>query len=177
MVCSGVAIGSSCCGAKKVLLTAGTFHPTIFRVFAAPAQWRALTTAVLECAQTQTVPYLIDNPEVGYVQTRWVFVNPDESYLTKVWAAYNAALLGNCNPISPVSSPYLRWQGLGAVVPSEAPPYLALDCYWEIVIRYLKAVSCSAQAQEISLNFHCKCEQFVHFATGSFFNFNGTAGA
>ncbi len=31
-----------------------------------------------------TVPYLIDNPEVGYVQTRWVFANPDESYLTKV---------------------------------------------------------------------------------------------
>jgi hypothetical protein len=63
----------------------------------------------------QTVPYLIDNPEVGYVQVRWVFANPDESYLTK--------------------------------------------------------------AQEISLNFHCKCEQFVHFASGSFFNFNGTAGA
>lgn len=63
----------------------------------------------------QTVPYLIDNPEVGYVQARWVFANPDESYLTK--------------------------------------------------------------AQEISLNFHCKCEQFVHFASGSFFNFNGTAGA
>ena len=62
----------------------------------------------------QTVPYLIDNPEVGYVQTRWIFANPDESYLTK--------------------------------------------------------------AQEISLNFHCKCEQFVHFASGSFFNFNGTAG-
>lgn len=34
--------------------------------------------------QTLTVPYLIDNPEVGYVQTRWVFANPDESYLTKV---------------------------------------------------------------------------------------------
>ena len=32
------------------------------------------------------------------------------------------------------------------------------------------------QAQEISLNFHCKCEQYVQFATGSFFNFNGTAG-
>ncbi len=64
--------------------------------------------------QMQTVPYLIDNPEVGYVQTRWIFANPDESYLTK--------------------------------------------------------------AQEISLNFHCKCEQFVHFASGSFFNFNGTAG-
>ena len=62
----------------------------------------------------ETVPYLIDNPEVGYVQARWTFANPDESYLTK--------------------------------------------------------------AQEISLNFHCKCEQFVHFANGSFFNFNGTAG-
>ncbi len=62
----------------------------------------------------ETVPYLIDNPEVGYVQTRWTFDNPEESYLTK--------------------------------------------------------------AQEISLNFHCKCEQFVHFASGSFFNFNGTAG-
>ena len=34
--------------------------------------------------QTLTVPYLIDNPEVGYVQTRWDFANPDESYLTKV---------------------------------------------------------------------------------------------
>ena len=65
-------------------------------------------------AQMETVPYLIDNPEVGYVQARWTFKNPDESYLTK--------------------------------------------------------------AQEISLNFHCKCEQFVHFASGSFFNFNGTAG-
>ena len=32
------------------------------------------------------------------------------------------------------------------------------------------------QAQEISLNYHCKCEQWVHFASGSFFNFNGTAG-
>ncbi len=34
--------------------------------------------------QLLTVPYLIDNPEVGYVQTRWIFANPDESYLTKV---------------------------------------------------------------------------------------------
>jgi beta-mannan synthase len=31
----------------------------------------------------ETVPYLIDNPEVGYVQARWTFANPDESYLTK----------------------------------------------------------------------------------------------
>ena len=34
--------------------------------------------------QLQTVPYLIDNPELGYVQARWVFANPEESYLTKV---------------------------------------------------------------------------------------------
>lgn len=34
----------------------------------------------------------------------------------------------------------------------------------------------ATQAQEISLNYHCKCEQWVHFASGSFFNFNGTAG-
>ena len=32
------------------------------------------------------------------------------------------------------------------------------------------------QAQQISLNYHCKCEQWVHFAYGGFFNFNGTAG-
>lgn len=32
------------------------------------------------------------------------------------------------------------------------------------------------QAQQISLNYHCKCEQWVHFASGGFFNFNGTAG-
>ena len=63
---------------------------------------------------TATVPYLIDNPEVGYVQSRWTFSNPNESYLTK--------------------------------------------------------------AQEISLNYHVKCEQFVNFADGAFFNFNGTAG-
>jgi len=62
----------------------------------------------------RTVPYLEGNPTVGYVQARWVFTNPDESYLTK--------------------------------------------------------------AQEVSLNYHMRCEQYIHSATGSFFNFNGTAG-
>ena len=62
----------------------------------------------------RTIPYLQGNPNVGYVQTRWVFTNPDESYLTK--------------------------------------------------------------AQEVSLNYHMNCEQYTHSATGSFFNFNGTAG-
>jgi beta-mannan synthase len=30
--------------------------------------------------------------------------------------------------------------------------------------------------QEISLNYHIRCEQYARFATGAFFNFNGTAG-
>ena len=30
------------------------------------------------------VPYLVGNADIGYVQTRWVFTNPEESYLTKV---------------------------------------------------------------------------------------------
>lgn len=33
------------------------------------------------------MPYLIDNPQVGYVQARWAFMNPEESYLTKVLPA------------------------------------------------------------------------------------------
>jgi len=32
----------------------------------------------------RTVPYLVGNSEIGYVQTRWTFTNPEESYLTKV---------------------------------------------------------------------------------------------
>ena len=43
------------------------------------------------CMQLETVPYLIDNPEVGYVQARWIFANPDECYLTKVSIAHGPA--------------------------------------------------------------------------------------
>ena len=39
--------------------------------------------SVMVAAQVTLVPYLIDNPGVGYVQARWAFTNPDESYLTK----------------------------------------------------------------------------------------------
>lgn len=42
------------------------------------------TISACLCMQLETVPYLIDNPEVGYVQARWIFANPDECYLTKV---------------------------------------------------------------------------------------------
>ena len=38
----------------------------------------------------RTVPYLIGNSEIGYVQTRWTFTNPEESYLTKVRHAFKA---------------------------------------------------------------------------------------
>ena len=55
-----------------------------------------------------------DNPEVGFVQARWVYANGSESLLTRV--------------------------------------------------------------QEIGLNYHIKCEQYARFASGAFFNFNGTAG-
>ena len=34
-------------------------------------------------AQVNVVPYLIDNPSIGFVQARWTFTNPEESYLTK----------------------------------------------------------------------------------------------
>lgn len=33
--------------------------------------------------QVNVVPYLIDNPSIGFVQARWTFTNPEESYLTK----------------------------------------------------------------------------------------------
>ena len=32
----------------------------------------------------RTVPYLVDNPQVGFVQARWAFTNSEESFLTKV---------------------------------------------------------------------------------------------
>ena len=62
----------------------------------------------------RTIPYLRDNPAVGFVQARWTFANASESLLTRV--------------------------------------------------------------QEISLNYHTKCEQYARSATGAFLNFNGTAG-
>jgi hypothetical protein len=53
-----------------------------------------LTKLHISGPQTSTVPYLIDNPEVGYVQARWVFANPDESYLTKVHFLTDAMFQG-----------------------------------------------------------------------------------
>eukprot|EP00899_Mesostigma_viride_P015507 jgi/Mesvir1/23958/Mv10727-RA.1 len=82
-------------------------------------QWprRRLLVQVLDDSTCEITRQLIDdkdNAEIGFVQTRWIFANADESMLTRV--------------------------------------------------------------QEISLNYHIKCEQFARFASGNFFNFNGTAG-
>jgi beta-mannan synthase len=38
----------------------------------------------------RTAPYLVGNADVGYVQTRWVFTNPEESYLTKVQICFHS---------------------------------------------------------------------------------------
>ena len=75
-----------------VRMQASCFHADLVKAFL--CNIHSDQSGVLQMA---TVPYLIDNPKVGFVQARWVFANPDESYLTK--------------------------------------------------------------AQEISLNFHCRCEQ------------------
>ncbi|GAB4820248.1 hypothetical protein N2152v2_007294 [Parachlorella kessleri] len=45
--------------------------------------------------------------------------------------------------------------------------------FLERTIPYLEG---NPQAQEVSLNYHCTCEQYTHFASGSFWNFQGTAG-
>jgi hypothetical protein len=46
--------------------------------------------------QITMVPYLVDNPNIGYVQARWVFTNPEESYLTKVPFIFPWLLLPLC---------------------------------------------------------------------------------
>lgn len=51
--------------------------------------------------QLETVPYLIDNPEVGYVQARWIFANPDECYLTKVRQPADGTYSGPQNACAP----------------------------------------------------------------------------
>ena len=86
------------------------------------------------------------------MQARWVFANPDESYLTKV------------DLLSLVSAR------------NELPSECLGGGLWHRLLSPSSSHQLLLQAQEISLNFHCKCEQFVHFAGGSFFNFNGTAG-
>ena len=46
--------------------------------------------------QVNVVPYLIDNPNIGFVQARWTFTNPEESYLTKAGLPLSNSLLHIC---------------------------------------------------------------------------------
>lgn len=55
--------------------------------------------------QVRTVPYLVDNPQVGFVQARWAFTNAEESFLTKAcvldlhrrkFCLFCRAAAGNC---------------------------------------------------------------------------------
>lgn len=49
------------------------------------------------CLQRNLVPYLMDNPQVGYVQARWAFMNPEESYLTKASIPLSTPLVPSLN--------------------------------------------------------------------------------
>lgn len=95
------------------------------------------------------------------MQSRWVFTNPQESYLTK--AQVGAAAL-------PCTQRLLH--ALCINLPSTPPPSRPLP-------TRLPPPSCHPPTllpQEVSLNYHMKCEQYAHSAARSFFNFNGTAG-
>jgi len=116
--------------------------------------------------QMRTVPYLVDNPRVGFVQARWAFLNAEESFLTKARRPGGLCSSGGSCAYCGVS-PERALVSPGPLVRLPLARSRGNAC----------AARARAQAQQISLNFHCKCEQFVHFATGAFFNFNGTAGA
>lgn len=90
------------------------------------------------------------------MQARWVFTNPQESYLTKAqvsgWRAeWEWRLARRRRPRPP----------LPTHPPTSSPTHAHRLTH----------------AQEVSLNYHMKCEQYAHSAAHSFFNFNGTAGA
>ena len=77
-----VAAWPSLASAAALVLSCRSFALRVTKVYV-----RRSISKVMYAMQVLTVPYLIDNPEVGYVQARWTFANPDESYLTKVRAA------------------------------------------------------------------------------------------
>ena len=112
--------------------------------------------------QVITVPYLIANPDVGFVQACWVFTNPTETLLTKV-----CTLSETCN--------------MGMMMMQNGPVHNLQHNSSHYFVhtsahQLLQKSDLMLQAQEISLNYHFLCEQYTHFASGAFFNFNGTAG-
>lgn len=87
------------------------------------------------------------------MQSRWVFTNPQESYLTKAQVGAGGNGVGAGGMVCKVPCCFvLHPETLHPCAPTTHPP------------------------QEVSLNYHMKCEQYAHSASRSFFNFNGTAG-
>ncbi len=66
----------------------------------------------------RTVPYLVGNSEIGYVQTRWTFTNPEESYLTKVRHIPAPSRVGHpcCRAASPLEIMMSRHSKCGCVM-------------------------------------------------------------
>ena len=127
---------------------------------------------------------LPSRPQVGYVQSRWVFTNPQESYLTKAqevsWRLLRPAPV--CEARGPVPALALRcapppmqvcpFEGRRRRLPGSAPPADLLRPAPALRLPH----PCLPPAPQVSLNYHMKCEQYTHSAARSFFNFNGTAG-
>ena len=103
------------------------------------------------CAEMMTL-------QLAALQSRWIFTNPDESYLTKV---------------APCDVHGSRSPSAGVTVMLEKCPRVK-PAYAAVCPTYVHHAAVSAmQAQQLSLNYHFNCEQRVCFATGTYFGFNG----
>jgi beta-mannan synthase len=92
-----------------------------------------------------------DNPDVGFVQARWVYANSNESLLTRVQEI-------SLNYHIKVKSLLLAACCL----------LLAACCQRSPLGRLMR---CTRVVHTLA-----QCEQYARFASGAFFNFNGTAG-
>ena len=105
------------------------------------------------------IPYLKDNSDVGFVQARWTYANGNE-----------VCLVGGCAAMS-----------RRALTPMRASQSI-LTRVQEISLSYHSACPCRADphfshsSDAPVVPTAVKCEQYARFATGAFFNFNGTAG-
>ncbi len=59
---------------------------------------------------------------------------------------------------------------------ADAPAACILACARAAWVPTASPLQLPPTPQEVSLNYHMKCEQYAHSAARSFFNFNGTAG-
>lgn len=101
-------------------------------------------------------------------------MNPHETLLTKVRTAQPPSIVAwplccICSQWQPIT---IRGGGLQSAL---SMGFLVDHVHRFSVVHFILSVA-NMQAQEISLNYHFCCEQYTHFASGAFFNFNGTAG-